>query len=561
MDLHESLARAPFFLDAGSIAWVQRTCEQLTPRQKLQQLFVLLQNIDDPESAVQRMQHQPGGVHRKWGADIESAWRTTRAVLEHAHVPPFITGDQEGGGYGAPCATPLPNAMGTAAMADPALAADVARVLAAESRSMGFNWSFTPVADIAHRPDSAIVGTRSYGSNLSTIAEQSLIHLKALQAAGIAATAKHWPGEGFDRRDQHLVTTVNPLSWDDWMASFGRVYRQLIAADVMSVMVGHIAWPAGAQRLNPDCGRSAWQPATVSHELNTLLLRREFGFNGLIVSDATSMGGFGSWAARARMVPALVASGCDVLLFSRHPEQDLACLEAAVAAGTLSLARVEEAVTRVLALKAALGLHRMSLDQRLAPLEEVRRALATPAYQQVAERAAAASVTLVKNIDVLPLSLPRHRRVVVASTGIETQQQAGPASPLNELLDGLRARGFELRHYDAEHPPTPADTDLVLYLLAKESMMCHSHIEVEWGRLHGGPRQGMQRCWHDLPTVMVSFGHPAYLLDAPRVPAYINAYSAGAPQQRAVLRKLLGEEPFTGSSPIDPFCGQEEARW
>jgi beta-N-acetylhexosaminidase len=61
--------------------------------------------------------------------------------------------------------------------------------------------------------------------------------------------------------------------------------------------------------------------------------------------------------------------------------------------------------------------------------------------------------------------------------------------------------------------------------------------------------------------VLVSFGHAAYLIDAPRVPAYVNAYTATEPTQRAVLRKLLGDEPFTGRSPIDAFCGQPEARW
>ena len=124
-----------------------------------------------------------------------------------------------------------------------------------------------------------------------------------------------------------------------------------------------------------------------------------------------------------------------------------------------------------------------------------------------------------------------------------------------------RDRGFELSDYDAEDPPTPETADLVLYLLARESMMCSPGASIDWAGLHGGPRQGMRRVWHDVPTVMVSFGHPGYLLDAPRVPVYINAYYAANDVQLAVLRKLLGEEDFLGISPIDAFCGQEEAHW
>jgi beta-N-acetylhexosaminidase len=557
----DALTRPPFNLDAASLDWVRRTRDGLSTRQKLQQLFVLQQIADDPAASSRLMRHGPGGVHRGGGKDLALAWRTTRAVLEQSDVPPLISGDLECGGHNLQYATPLPNAMGVAAMDDLALSTEVATVLAQESRAMGFNWSFTPVVDIAHRLDSTVVGTRSYGSDLQRITDQALVHVRTMQAHGLAATAKHWPGEGFDWRDQHLVTTVNPLGWEEWMASFGQIYRALFDAGLMTVMVGHIAWPAGTRRLNPTVGRNALQPATVSRELSSMLLRRELGFEGLLVSDATSMGGFGSWAAREAMVPALIEAGCDMLLFPLDAVSDLAFLERGLSRGELSEGRVEQAVTRVLGLKAALGLHRLGIDERLMPLDRARERVLRPGHQAVADRAAAAAVTLVKDTGVLPLTPERHRRVVIASSGIETTTPGAKAGPLATLVAGLRERGFAVRDYESEHPPSTEDTDLVLYLLAQESSMGQMRIGVDWARLHGNALRGMRRCWHDIPTVMISFGHPAYLADAPRVPAYINAYSAGEAVQRAVLRKLLGQEPFSGNSPIDAFCGQEEARW
>lgn len=557
----DSLRRAPFNLDDNDVAWVRRVRDGLGTRQRLQQLFVLAQLVDDPVAARQRMEHNPGGLHRKWGTNFELAWQTTRVALEHADIPPFISGDMEGGGYSSACATQLPNPMATAAIQDADLVSDVARVLAEETAAMGFNWSFSPVVDIAYRPESAIVGTRSFGSDLGKIQSLALRHAFELQRCGVAATAKHWPGEGCDRRDQHLVTTVNPQEWEEWSESFGALYQSLFSAGVMTVMTGHIAWPAGARRLNPGVGRCAWAPATVSRELCIDLLRDQMGFNGVVVSDATSMGGLSSWDARARFLPEVVQGGCDVVLFSKNPDADLLLLEQAMFDKRLTEERVDEAVTRVLGLKAALGLHRLDIDERLAPIDEVRERLSRKENREVGLRAASSCVTLVKDTGVLPISPDKHRRVVVCTQGIKTHIQGAASAPLSAILDGLRERGFTLMNYDAADPPCPENADLVLYLLAQESMMGLSHIEVDWAGLHGGPRQGMRRVWHEVPTVMVSFGHPGYLMDAPRVPAYVNAYYAAEPVQRAVLRKLLGEEAFTGISPIDAFCGQEEAKW
>jgi len=138
--------------------------------------------------------------------------------------------------------------------------------------------------------------SRSYGSNIETILDHALVNVATFQRHGIAATAKHWPGEGYDDRDQHLVGTLNPLDEPAWRASFGRLYRGLIDAGVMTVMSAHIAWPAYARRHGVE-GLESCRPASVSRLLNQTLLRGELGFNGLIVSDAIGMAGLGSWAA------------------------------------------------------------------------------------------------------------------------------------------------------------------------------------------------------------------------------------------------------------------------
>lgn len=556
----DSLVNSPFHLSPLDIDWVRRTRDAMGTADKLRQLFILVSPASDLADIDRLMAHRPAGVHCMVGADFDAAWHCARRILERAEVPPFITGDLEGGGHGFPCFTPLPNPLGLAAAADPDLSREVASVVAREGRALGFNWSFTPVADISAAIGSAIVGTRSFGSDIDTVTQQCVVHVQALQAQGVAATVKHWPGEGYDARDQHLVTTVNPLSQAEWMASFGHIYRALFEADVMTVMSAHIAWPAWLQRTRS--GLATCVPACLSAELNQDLLRREMGFNGLVVSDATLMAGLSSWGDRATVVPQIIESGCDLFLFSRHEEADIAHMTEGLRSGRLSEQRLDDAVTRILGLKAALGLHRKSIDERLPPLAQARSMVRTAAHQAVAEQAASASVTLVKDVQgTLPLTPAKHRRVLVLTDEGTTPVPGLAPRSLSVLLDGLRANGFELRSFDPEHEPTAADTDLVLYLLGQESMLTLSRIHIDWRRLQPGLLECMQRWWHEIPTVMVSFGHPYHLYDAPRVPVYINAYSAVEPVQRAVLRKLLGDEPFQGQSPVDALCGLPDAAW
>ena len=358
------------------------------------------------------------------------------------------------------------------------------------------------------------------------------MHIRALQQHGVATTAKHWPGEGFDDRDQHLVTTVNPLPLDEWEQSYGRIYRSMIQQGVMSVMSAHIALPSWIKKHKPNAGREAFRLGSVSHLLNVRLMRGELGFNGLVVSDATPIDGLSSWAEKELYAPDVVQNGCDMYLFGHSDEFEIDLLMKGLRSGRLTEARLEEAVTRVLGLNAALGLHKKTLDERLPPLAQVRERLRTAKSLAVSAQSVRRSVTLIKDVPLtLPLDAAKHRRVLIVSEGVKRVTPSAQSRSLETLEAQLRQRGFELRHVEpaplaALAPAVTRDnTDLVLYLLAQESEYTVGHISIDWKKLHGGILQGMTRYWHDIPIVMVSFVHMYYLYDAPFCPAYINAYT------------------------------------
>lgn len=552
-----ALQAAPFNLDDAGLRWVQRTRASLSLDDSLRQLFNEVSMGDDPTQARVLAAKRLGGVTRFVGPDPAAAWEATRIFVESAEIPLLISGDLEGGAIGMPCATPVPNQLGMAAADSVDLNGRVAAMVAAEGRALGFNWNFGPVVDINARHRSAIVATRSYGSDPDRILRLAQVHVRAFQQAGLASTLKHWPGEGHDDRDQHLVTTINPLDMDAWEAGFGRVYRALIAQGAMTVMASHIALPAWAERCGVQ-GLERYRPASISRPINEGLLRGQLGFNGLIVSDASTMAGLGSWAPRARFLPELIENGCDMVLFSMDIDRDLRFLHAALADGRLSEQRVDAAVTRVLALKAALGLHNKGAQALLPPLAHGR--VGSAAHRSLADEAASSSITLVKDVNgLLPLDPIRHRRVVL----LADQQRIGFATDdkpaVVDLAALLRSRGFEPRTYDPAQPPTPDNCDLLMMVLAQESVYTQGNVWLDWRRITGSPTASMRRHWHDLPCLLVSFGHPYYLFDAPRMPCVVNAYGGIDAVQQAVVRKLLGDEPFTGGHPIDATCGLPDA--
>lgn len=552
-----NLRAAPYSLDDEAIGWVETTLAGLTLEERIGQLFVLIA-MGDPAAAIADLKRfQPGGVTRFYGPSLDAEIAFAREFISSCKVPPLVSADLEGSRMSLPFGTPVPNPLGLAAVDDLQATSAIGGVMAREARQMGLNWSFTPVIDINKAFRSAIVGTRSFGSDVDRIERHALAQIAAFQHEGVAATVKHWPGEGYDDRDQHLVTTINPLSIEDWEKTFGRLYRAAIDAGVLSVMSAHIAFPAFVRSIDPEAGLEAYRPASISKILNQTLLREKLGFNGLIVSDATPMAGLGAFSSRDVHLAELIASGCDVILFSDGPEEDFARIRKALASGALPQERFEDALRRILGLKARLGLHK---PQPLPDLAHARANLATPQSLKTAAEATARVPTLVKDTqNLLPLDPARHRRVLVYSGGVV--QPLAPAPFPFALPEFLKTEGFEVTVFTPGQNLHPKDFDLVLYLFGDETLLTRSSIFIDWMKLTGSLDGAMSRPWHDVPTLMISFGYPYMLYDAPRVPTYINAYGTYDGMQKAVVEALLGRAPFAGTNPVDPFCGLEDARY
>ncbi|MGO7869765.1 glycoside hydrolase family 3 protein [Rhizobium leguminosarum] len=559
MTIYDELRKAPFNLDDAAISWIRDGYASLDLDDKIGQLFTLIMIGTNEEDFKRIASLRPGGVTRFFTADLEFERRVISDLVAKSKVPPIISADLEGSRHSFAFGTPVLGQLGLAAVDDVQATEKSSEILAREGRAMGVRWSFTPVIDINAAFRSPIVGTRSYGSDVNKIERHAVAHVHGLQRNGVAATAKHWPGEGYDDRDQHLVTTTNPLSMDEWKETFGRLYGTLITEGVLAIMSGHISLPAYIRSKMPDAGLEAFRPASVSRLLNVDLLRDELGFNGIIVSDATPMGGLSAWGHHLDTLPDIIANGCDMILFSDAPEEDMAAVKAAVEDGRITQERIEEAVLRVLALKAHLKLFQPS--DVLPDAAEARHLLAHPDNVAASREYIGRSPTLVKDVNgIFPLDPAKTKRVLLVDGGIIHPLMPQPLEFLLPAL--LRKEGFEVTIDRPDIVPTPDDFDLVLYALGDESLLVRGRIFVDWHRMGGGGLfKAMYRPWTNIPSVMISFGHPYHLYDAPRVPAYINAYSTMDSVQEAVVDCMLGRKPFLGTNPVDPFCGLEDARY
>jgi beta-N-acetylhexosaminidase len=414
-----------------------------------------------------------------------------------------------------------------------------------EGRAVGVNWTFSPVVDIDYNFRNPITNVRTFGSDPERVLRNASIYVETVQKYGVAAACKHFPGDGVDFRDQHLHPTYNSLSAEEWYATYGKIYQTLIEGGLMSVMVGHIVQPNVIRAVNPAATEAELLPGSLSKELLTGVLRQQFGFNGVIITDATIMGGYTMAMERRQAIPTSIMAGCDMLCFGTDIREDISYLKEALQDGRLTHQRLEEAVTRVLALKAKLA--------RPYPLPEQDGAAE---QRKCADKA----ITLVKDVQKLvPVRAEQYPNIRLVTLG---QDETYDGSMTDIAAAFLEARGFTVERYDPFaddlHGTKGLPHDrLTLLLCNLPAASNQTTVRIRWCPKHA---LEIPRFVQEERVAFLSFANPYHLQDVPRVPTYINAYTATRATIQAALGKLLGEGAFTGVSPVDPFCGLWDAK-
>lgn len=570
--MKKQLAADPFRLNAEQIAWVEDTLASMSVEDRLHQLFCLITYSDDPEELrTLAEQVRPGGMMSR-AVPTEQALRTIRTLQEHSRIPLLISANLEAGGNGLLTdGTLFAKPMAVAATDDAEQARRLGEICGTEGSAVGANWAFAPIVDIDYNFRNPITNTRTYGSDPERVRRMGLAYVGEVQKHGMAACCKHFPGDGRDERDQHIAPSVNDFSCGEWDRTYGMIYRAAITAGVQSIMVGHILLPAYSRRFNPALRDGELLPASVSYELVTRLLREQLGFNGLIVTDSSTMAGVTAFLPREQLVPMSIAAGCDMFLFTKNLEEDLSFMTAGLRKGIFTEERLAGAVTRILALKAALHLPEKREAGRLVPTDDdAKRAVAQPLFAEWSRECADRSVTLVKEEPgVLPLTPERYPQVLYCPIDNRSTGQSffsGEATANRRFEELLRSVGFSVTVFEPapgmEGFMTPVREivgryDLIVYAAELATKSNQTVVRPEWSN----PMGANVPVWcHSVPTVFVSFENPYHLLDVPQVRTFINCYGGSETVIRSLTEKLMGKSRFTGRSPVDPFCGTWEAK-
>lgn len=556
-----NLKQKPFYLSDEQMKWVKKTIEGMTLEEKVGQLFCPICVSAHPEYLKNEiMRFHVGGMLFK-----TSPSKDVRTALDYmqssSKVPMLCTANLEYGSTGMlEDGTFFAQQMAVGASGKDLNAYRLGLVSCKEAAAVGCNVAFAPVCDLDLNWRNPIVNVRSYGDNADVTLAMCKAYMQGAKEAGVEVTVKHFPGDGVDEVDQHLLTSVNTLSCDEWDQTYGKIYQGLIDADAKLMMIGHIALPSYQKALNPE-HPDQLIPATLSPELLEGLLRDKLGFEGLIMTDATPMVGFTSAMKRADAVPLSIAAGCDMFLFNKSLEEDYRYMMDGVKNGVLTMARLEEAVMRILALKASMNLH----TSKLIPDESALEVVGCDEHRAWAKECADESITLVKDTaQHLPLDAAKTKHMLLEVIG---------GFPSDERVkQGMKTRmeqeGFEVTLYTPEdfdnytfgvEPFTDA-YDIVLYLGNIETVSNQTASRLSWHTLWGN---GDNLPWFvkEVPVVFASLGNPYHLVDVPMIQTYINCYANSDIIMDELVEKLMGRSTFKGQSPTDPFLGKEYLRY
>ncbi|MCD8160258.1 MAG: beta-hexosaminidase [Clostridiales bacterium] len=581
----------PYYLSDEDIKWVEDTIASMSDEEKVGQLFFQLTASQDEAYLKELMEKYHLGGCRYNGMPGKKVQEQNHILQSYAKVPIFIACNTEAGGDGA-CSdgTAIGSGVKIGATGKEEYAYALGKMSNEEAAAIGCNMAFAPVCDIAYNWENTEIICRAFGNDPERVAKMSAAYVQGAHTIpGFACAAKHFPGNGQDFRDAHLSNNVNYFTPDKWDETYGLVYKTLIDNGLDAIMAGHIMLPEYARAINPDLQDEDMMPATLSPEIMQGLLRDRLGFNGMVVTDASHMVGMTDRMTRKEMLPRCINAGCDMFLFFNDPDEDFGTMLAAYQDGTISEARMTEALTRILGLKAHLGMHKKTVDELVPSLAMVEATLGKAEYKAMHKAISEDAITLVKykDKDVLPITPERYKRIMIvhikaAEGGMSVLMKLLGAPPKKSAAEVLRDKLIE-KGFDAFIYESPIDKikkqieageqpSLNIYFAGKNAIadfvsgqdLIISLCDVSSGRpVFGLSKGGGEIPWYvfELPVVAVGCGQPTMLADIPQARTYINTYDASSDTFDALIDDLMtGPEAFKGSDPIDSFCGLFDAR-
>ncbi|WP_262421907.1 glycoside hydrolase family 3 protein [Bacillus aquiflavi] len=540
--------------DQAARGWIQSKIQHMSLEEKIGQLFMIHVYGKTPEDASYEetnvrqnrgaknfkeaieKYHIGGVIYFNWTDNIGTPLDAQQvnslsnglqkiAMDQRMPIPLLIATDQEGGVVARVTepATVFPGNMAIAASRSTAYAEKSAEIMGAELKSLGINMDLAPVLDVNINPDNPVIGVRSFSESPELVADLGSAQVKGYQSQNLIVTAKHFPGHGDTNVDSHYGLPIINHDLKTLHEVDLKPFKAAIHNGIDAIMPGHIVVPA-----LDDSGL----PATLSKPILTDLLRKELGFNGVIITDSLGMSG-ANVVPRERVPVEAFKAGADILLNPPDVELSYNAMLNAVQSGEISEKRVDESVFRILMLKFKRGL----FHSPETPADEIQN-IGTDDHLNIAAEITEKSITLVKNDnDILPLK--QEQQIFVTGPSV------GNPSMLSQLLT---EKGISSNSYPTSTNPTSAEISSAV----EQAQNAHIVIVTTYTANTNSAQKELVRALKDSgkKVVVASMRNPYDLLAFPDIDANVLTYGFRQVSIEALAKVLTGELSPTGQLPV-----------
>jgi beta-N-acetylhexosaminidase len=562
-------------LDADGERWVAATLKKMTVDDKVGQLLVssfgseyISSDSREYDALVKAVhEYRIGGFHvfggtepipdvlldPNYGAVTLGQPLAAASLLNRlqaiAPYPLLNTGDFEtGAGFRLEGATGFPRNMAFGAAADEQLAYEAGRIAAVESRAIGVHVNFAPVMDVNNNPRNPVINTRSYGEDPELVGRLGSAYVRGLQAGGMIATLKHFPGHGDTDVDSHLGLPIIKDPRESLDKTEFPPFKAGIAAGAGAVMTAHIEMPS----LDPAPNT----PTTLSGPIVSGVLRREMGFDGLVYTDSMGMAGVTKLYSPGEAAVRAIKAGNDIVLHSPDDGAAFAGLKAAVQAGEIPARQLEASVERILRAKARAGLHRV----RAVNLDALPGVVGSRAHQAVADAVSRKSITLLKDQhNQVPLKLAAGAQILYLSI-LDSPGGWRIAAPSRSFIPELKRKWPGVTSVELSERSTANELELVRAMAPRyDAIVASVFVRASSGSGRMDLPANMQALLRALARqtdgskkafVTVLFGNPYTATFLQDVPAILLTYDFYDRAETSAVRALTGEAPIGGKLPI-----------
>ncbi|WP_407500591.1 glycoside hydrolase family 3 protein [Elizabethkingia anophelis] len=509
--------------------WVDKTYNSLSQDEKLGQLFItaLYTNKDQNHINFVRQlvnKEKIGGIilmQDNAAQEIE----LVNEFQESSRVPLLIGMDAEWGLYQRIAAAhKFPWAITLGAIQDDKLIYEMASKIASDAKRMGVNWDFAPVVDVNTNPSNPIIGNRSFGSDVQNVIRKGLAYCNGLQDNGVLAAIKHFPGHGDTDKDSHMDLPVVKHNIDRLNNTELAPFKALMDKNVGGVMVAHLYVPA----LETKSGI----PASVSYSIITDLLKKKFGYKGLIITDALNMGAVASRYKAGELDKKAFAAGNDIMLFSQGVSEGKKLIQQAIDSGEIPQSRIEESVKKILLTKYYLGLPNF----KKISTNNINSDLNNESHAQLSEKLYANALTLLKNDQQL---LPLQKNETVYYVPLEEAPYKTFASELGNNINLIVKKANEINSI-----PSGAK---VIVGFHKDNSTAYKPYKIS-----AASKAVLSKLSGNTKVILDVFGSPYALMDIDiqNIPAVLVSYENNEYSQKAAAKAFTGQTKINGRLPV-----------